>query len=303
MPREARKRLRRHERQLKLERNRSNDSKTKSDAESESDSDSDTDDEPKDIDRLTLSDAYAFPILASLVLVALYVAFNFLSAETINRLIGGYMGLMGVGSLARAAVCLFRSALLSRRAWDKLPKWTVRLEQTRRPRRKDRKGEKLKANKGDRAAWSTPAANVVHLAAIGLALGVSVVQSYRPHWIVSNAVALAFAFNAVGLLRLDSFLTGSVLLALLFIYDIWSAHVSQSRSTETHSLTAALSFPGGCSGPNGRSEQTSWCPLRPSLTRRSKSRSRATWPAQKASRYSASETLSYPGQSVRAGRT
>lgn len=44
---------------------------------------------------------------------------------------------------------------------------------------------------------------------------------YTGNWILSNLVALSFSFNAISLLYLDSFATGSILLAGLFVYDIW----------------------------------------------------------------------------------
>lgn len=76
----------------------------------------------------------------------------------------------------------------------------------------------LHKNKEEKATCS---ANLVHLGAIVLAVVLAVSQHFYPHWIVSNLLALSFAFNAISLLRLDSFFTGSALLALLFVYDIW----------------------------------------------------------------------------------
>lgn len=44
---------------------------------------------------------------------------------------------------------------------------------------------------------------------------------YTNDWIVSNLIGLAFSFNAVSLIRLDSFKTGTILLSGLFLYDIY----------------------------------------------------------------------------------
>ncbi|KAF8658336.1 hypothetical protein AX16_002102 [Volvariella volvacea WC 439] len=38
---------------------------------------------------------------------------------------------------------------------------------------------------------------------------------------VNNILALSFAFNALSLLKLDSFKTGTILLSGLFLYDVW----------------------------------------------------------------------------------
>lgn len=46
-------------------------------------------------------------------------------------------------------------------------------------------------------------------------------QFYSQPWILSNFIALSFSFNAINLLRLDSFLTGTILLSGLFLYDIF----------------------------------------------------------------------------------
>jgi len=39
--------------------------------------------------------------------------------------------------------------------------------------------------------------------------------------LLTDVLAVSFAFNAISLVRLDSFLTGSVVLGGLFVYDIW----------------------------------------------------------------------------------
>jgi len=61
----------------------------------------------------------------------------------------------------------------------------------------------------------------VHLYAVPIAVGISLAQVLTSHWILSNVVALAFAYNAISLLYLDSFATGSILLGGLFFYDVW----------------------------------------------------------------------------------
>ena len=48
-----------------------------------------------------------------------------------------------------------------------------------------------------------------------------VVFHFTRHWLTSNAIALCLALNAVSLMGLDSFLTGSIMLGGLFLYDIF----------------------------------------------------------------------------------
>lgn len=44
---------------------------------------------------------------------------------------------------------------------------------------------------------------------------------YSKNWIASNIFGEAFAMSAIGLIHLDTFSTGMVLLAGLFVYDIF----------------------------------------------------------------------------------
>lgn len=53
------------------------------------------------------------------------------------------------------------------------------------------------------------------------ALALTFAQQYSQHWILSNILALSFAYSAISLFYLDSFATASILLAGLFFYDIW----------------------------------------------------------------------------------
>ncbi|OAV97185.1 hypothetical protein PTTG_26170 [Puccinia triticina 1-1 BBBD Race 1] len=60
-----------------------------------------------------------------------------------------------------------------------------------------------------------------HISFITISVILSAVKWYTKKWMLSNLFALSFAFNAITLLKLDSFKTGTVLLASLFIYDVW----------------------------------------------------------------------------------
>lgn len=63
----------------------------------------------------------------------------------------------------------------------------------------------------------------LHFFLLPLACTVSLAQHLTGNWILNNLVALSFSFNAIGLLGIDSFMTGSILLAGLFLYDVWCA--------------------------------------------------------------------------------
>lgn len=49
------------------------------------------------------TDAYIFPVLGSIVLVSLYLAFKYLDKAMVNMLLGGYFALLGTAGLARVS--------------------------------------------------------------------------------------------------------------------------------------------------------------------------------------------------------
>ncbi|GAA5909639.1 hypothetical protein JCM6882_008451 [Rhodosporidiobolus microsporus] len=183
MPKEAKKRLR----ALKGEK------KAKEEEES--------DDEDEEVERLTRDDAYWFPVLGSVVLFSLFLAFKYLPKIWINRILGGYMALMAVFGLVRSGSKVARKVVGNER-WRKLDKWKLALTRN-----------------GDDEGHFTFTS--LHFVLLPLGALVSFVQLYTGNWVLNNVVALSFSFNAISLLGIDSFMTGSILLAGLFFYDIW----------------------------------------------------------------------------------
>lgn len=49
--------------------------------------------------------------------------------------------------------------------------------------------------------------------------------------LITNVLGLSFAYNALCLLKLDSFQTATILLGGLFIYDIWWVFGTEVVST------------------------------------------------------------------------
>ena len=49
--------------------------------------------------------------------------------------------------------------------------------------------------------------------------------------LITDILGLSFAYNALCLLKLDSFRTGTILLAGLFLYDIWWVFGTEVVST------------------------------------------------------------------------
>lgn len=64
-------------------------------------------DDDEEVDRLELQDAYMFPILGSCVLSGLFFAFKYLDKDLVNKVLGGYFALMGIGALSRVRRMVF----------------------------------------------------------------------------------------------------------------------------------------------------------------------------------------------------
>ncbi|KDE08853.1 hypothetical protein MVLG_00953 [Microbotryum lychnidis-dioicae p1A1 Lamole] len=180
------------------------------------------DEEDEVVDRLTAQDAYLFPILGSVVLFSLYLAFTFLDKEMINRILGAYLALMGVGAMAKVLVSGIKFGL-GTKVTKGLVKWKISMHKAKKE-------------------YASLGFTVLDLVALVLGLGLQVLQLYKPFWILSNLVALSFAFGAVSLMRLDSFWTGSALLALLFFYDVWWVFGSNAVFGANVMVTVATSF-------------------------------------------------------------
>ncbi|GAA6019882.1 hypothetical protein JCM10207_003325 [Rhodosporidiobolus poonsookiae] len=158
-------------------------------------------DDDDEVERLSREDAYWFPIMGSVVLFSLFLAFKYLPKEWVNRILGGYMAVMAVLGVARSGVKIAKVAVGEAR-WKKLDKWKLQLTK----------------NGVDEGHLSF---THLHMLALPLGAAVSFAQLWTNHWILSNLIALSFSYNAISLLYIDSFATGSILLMGLFVYDIW----------------------------------------------------------------------------------
>jgi len=175
---------------------------TKKGAKNSADSTESSDEDEEAVERMTSEDAYWFPVLGSGALLGLYLVFKYLNKDLVNALFAGYFGLMGSGALATMLVTITKSTL-GPTVWSQQTKYKFRLTR----------------NTAD-VLFSLRFTNW-HIAYLLLSVILSAVQWYTKQWMLSNMFALSFAFNAITLLKLDSFKTGTVLLAGLFIYDVW----------------------------------------------------------------------------------
>ncbi|WAR54931.1 hypothetical protein PtB15_4B549 [Puccinia triticina] len=136
-------------------------------------------------------------------LLGLYLVFKYLNKDLINVLFAGYFLLMGLGALATMLVTITKTNL-GPMTWARQTKYKFRLTR----------------NTAD-VLFSLRFTNW-YIGFIAISVILSAVKWYTKQWMLSNLFALSFAFNAITLLKLDSFKTGTILLAGLFIYvDFW----------------------------------------------------------------------------------
>lgn len=155
-------------------------------------------------ERLSSSDAYWFPVLGSATLFSFYCAFKWFPKEYVNRLLTAYFALFGAASLSQ--LCVRAGRLLVGR--DAERRHHLHLAVSRA---------------GPAGTVPVASADVTWLnvlAAAGCGL-FSAYYVWSKHWVASNVFGLSFATTAISLIHLDGFPTGIILLAGLFLYDIF----------------------------------------------------------------------------------
>ncbi|KAJ1797042.1 hypothetical protein LPJ56_007054, partial [Coemansia sp. RSA 2599] len=159
-------------------------------------SDSDSEDE-EEAESVSAKDAYLFPVYGSISLFSLYVVFKYLSPEWVNYLLSAYFAVLGVGALAQLG-----ERVAKRITGIKMPLYHLSLVYRREPQFDVR----------------FTGLSVGMVAAAAALVGAYL---WTKNWVVSNMLGLAFSFWGLYLIRLDSFKTGAIMLAGLFLYDIF----------------------------------------------------------------------------------
>ncbi len=147
-------------------------------------------------ENMSSKDAYMFPIIGSATLFGLYLLFRYFSKDYINFLLTVYFLFFGASALTNtiAPVTLF-------------------LFQTKRTHR-------LK--------FSVPFSSDVDvrwggsdLVALAVSVAICLWYAQTKHWILNNVLGLAFSVQGIALLSLGSYKNGAILLAGLFVYDVF----------------------------------------------------------------------------------
>ncbi|CAK5268631.1 unnamed protein product, partial [Mycena citricolor] len=198
------------------------------------DQEDDGGDEEESEERLSSADAWLFPIMGSCVLVGLYLVIKYFGPGWINWVLGWYFALAGIGAVWKSYVGLLRWTVGEAR-WRSYPELAVVFKQR----------QVLSASQTEPSSqFSSGSASPVHapvktksqfsvsplltfkvpsLLLLPFSAAPSLLYILRPDRtaLLTNLLGIAFAQNAIALLKLDGFRTGCILLSALFFYDIW----------------------------------------------------------------------------------
>ncbi|KAI3757032.1 hypothetical protein L6452_04565 [Arctium lappa] len=147
----------------------------------------------------TMSNEHAmrFPLVGSAMLLSLFLLFKFLSKDLVNAVLTSYFFVLGILALSATLLPAIRRFLPT--------KWNE-----------------------DVITWHFP-----HIRSLDIEFTRSQVVAAIPgtffcvwyvaqkHWLANNVLGLAFCIQGIEMLSLGSFKTGAILLAGLFVYDIF----------------------------------------------------------------------------------
>jgi len=167
-------------------------------------------DEDVQIEKMTAKDAYTFPIVGSCVLFSLYLLFKFAPKEWINAALTLYFVAIGIfalhGVLHPVVSKVLPGSLLALKEWN----WKLFTD-------KDSFLAKWLASDGPWKIDLHPS----ELFSLSLSLAFGVWYGMRKHWCANNLLGAAFSVRGIEMFSIGSYKTGCILLAGLFLYDIF----------------------------------------------------------------------------------
>lgn len=171
-----------------------------------------------------MRDAAMFPLYASAALFGLYIVFKYLPTEYVNLLLNILFFSVGVTALTRAgSVCI--DYLLHPSAIPLLSNYILQFHQ----KKNDKTKEIFKLD--------------FTMVDVGLFIVCVLIVAWHfvtKNWILNNLLGLAFCFNAIELISIDSVSVGCTLLGGLFLYDIFWVFGTDVMVTVAKSFDAPI---------------------------------------------------------------
>ncbi len=166
-------------------------------------------DAPPSVETLRKEDAMQFPIVGSMCLFGLYLAFKFLGQDLVNLLIGAYFGAVGCGALTLT-----------------MAPWMYKLLPTSMNEMK--LGWKKKISSHPFPEWILPKEfdfgiefSGIDMVAFLLASVIVALYFQKKHWALNNVLGICFCLQGIEKLSLGTYKIGAILLVGLFFYDIF----------------------------------------------------------------------------------
>ncbi|KAK9171907.1 Signal peptide peptidase family protein [Cryptosporidium meleagridis] len=171
-----------------------------------------TGEKDRSTESLSRKDAMMFPVIGSVALFSLYLAYKFLPTYWVNLLLTSYLFIIGAVALMET-ILQFVSIVIYK--CDDICRDTKLIivdthfnffgyfENPDDPR-----GHEIKIT-------------VHHLWSLALSLTLGIIWVITDSWIIHNLFAIAFCIQAITLISIGSFKIGAILLCGLFFYDIF----------------------------------------------------------------------------------
>jgi Signal peptide peptidase len=162
------------------------------------------------VETLRREDAMQFPIVGSMSLFGLYLAFKFLGQDLVNLLIGGYFAAVGCGALT-LTIAPWMDLIMPQSVSE--VKWGWKRKISSHPRIPE---------------WILPrefelGIEFTGTETVAFVLGCAVVAMYfqKKHWALNNVIGICFCLQGIERLSLGTYKIGAILLVGLFFYDIF----------------------------------------------------------------------------------
>ncbi|KAG0209371.1 hypothetical protein BGX28_010359 [Mortierella sp. GBA30] len=162
----------------------------------------DSDDNSDDVtasENLSSGDAYLFPVLGSMVLYGLHLAFHHLDHAYLKPTLTAYFCILSMFAMTKVGVNTLTA--ISQLLGIQVDSWHINL---------------ANKSKGFYSARFT----IIHLFMLVVSVMLAGYYAATRHWIVSNVFGVCLALSAIELLSLDSFKTGLIFLAGLTLHDV-----------------------------------------------------------------------------------
>lgn len=194
-----------------------------------------------DKETLRKEDAYQFPIIGSVSLFGLYLAFKYLDKNLVNLLIGAYFAVVGCLALTVTIdplVCRIAFSSPEKNRWMRfgrkvahpLPTWLA----------------------GESPLDLTVEFSASQLISIVMAAVVCAFYLYSKPWYLNNVLGISFCLQGIERFSLGTYKIGAILLVGLFFYDIFWVFGTEVMVTVAKNLDGPIKilFPRESLTPN-----------------------------------------------------